>query len=142
MFCYGNADVRQDDQNDEILHFVRFWEDRTGQRPSELIFDSKLTTYGNLNRLNQAGIAFITLRRRSRRMLQEARNTPLSAWRRVELDGVSRKYKTPRVLDTKIALQDYQGPIRQLVITDLGQEEPTFLLTNQLTRSPAKLIGR
>ncbi len=77
---------RKDDQNDEILQFVRFWEDRTGKRPAELIFDSKLTTYGNLNRLHQAGIAFITLRRRSRRMLLEARNTPLSAWRRVELE--------------------------------------------------------
>ena len=142
VFCYGNADVRKDDQNDEILQFVRFWEDRTGHKPAELIFDSKLTTYGNLNRLNQAGISFMTLRRRSRRMLQEARTTPSSAWRRVELDAVSRQYKTPRILDTQIALQDYQGPIRQLVITDLGHEEPTFLLTNQLTRSAAKLIGR
>ena len=32
--------------------------------------------------------------------------------------------------------------IRQLTVTDLGHEEPTLLLTNQLTRSPAKLIGR
>jgi hypothetical protein len=29
-----------------------------------------------------------------------------------------------------------------LTITDLGHEEPTLLLTNQLQRSPAKLIGR
>ena len=34
------------------------------------------------------------------------------------------------------------GPIRQLIITDLGHEEPTFLLTNQLHRSASKLIGR
>ena len=32
--------------------------------------------------------------------------------------------------------------IRQLVAADLGHEEPTFLLTNQLTRSAAKLIKR
>ena len=29
-----------------------------------------------------------------------------------------------------------------MIATDLGHEEPTLLLTNQLTRSPAKLIGR
>ncbi len=33
-------------------------------------------------------------------------------------------------------------PIRQLTIADLGHEQPTFLLTAQLRRSPAKLIQR
>ena len=51
-------------------------------------------------------------------------------------------YKTPRVLDQKITLRDYQGNIRQLVIKDLGHEEPIYLLTNQLTRSAVKLINR
>lgn len=142
VFCYGNADLRKEDQNDEILKFVEFWKQRTGQLPKELIFDSKLTTYSNLDKLNHWGVEFITLRRRSRKMLQQAHREPLSAWRRIELDGVSRIYKTPRILDTKIPLRDYQGPIRQMVIADLGHEEPTFLLTNQLTRSAPKLIER
>ena len=142
VFCYGNADLRKEDQNDEILKFVEFWKQRTGQLPKELIFDSKLTTYSNLDKLNHWGVEFITLRRRSRKMLQQAHREPLSAWRRIELDGVSRIYKTPRILDTKITLRDYQGPLRQMVIADLGHEEPTFLLTNQLTRSAPKLIER
>ena len=142
VFCYGNADLRKEEQKDEILNFVSFWKKRTGRLPQELIFDSKLTTYSNLDKLNQRGIAFITLRRRSREMLQHAHQEPLSAWRRIELDGVSRIYKTPRILDRKITLRDYQGPLRQLVIAELGHEEPTFLLTNQLKRSAAKLIQR
>ena len=142
LFCYGNADLRKEEQKDEILNFVSFWKKRTGRFPQELIFDSKLTTYGNLDVLNQQGIAFITLRRRSRQMLQQAHQEPLSAWRRIELEGVSRIYKTPRILDRKITLADYQGPLRQLVIAELGHEEPTFLLTNQLRRSAAKLIQR
>jgi transposase len=142
VFCYGNADLRKEEQKDEILNFVSFWKKRTGRFPQELIFDSKLTTYGNLDVLNQQGIAFITLRRRSRQMLQQAHQEPLSAWRRIELEGVSRIYKTPRILDRKITLGDYQGPLRQLVIAELGHEEPTFLLTNQLRRSAAKLIQR
>ena len=58
------------------------------------------------------------------------------------MEGVSRKYKTPRILDSKIMLNDYEGPIRQIVITDLGHEDPTFLLTNQMNRSARKLIQR
>jgi transposase len=142
VFCYGNANVRKEDQNDEILNFAEFWKQRTGHLPQELIFDSKLTTHRNLDRLNRLGIDFITLRRRSRKMLQEAHKEPLSAWRRIELDGVSRIYRTPRILDRKVTLDHYKGPIRQLVIADLGHEAPTFLLTNQMTRSAPKLIER
>jgi transposase len=142
VFCYANGQLRKDQQNDEILQFVKFWKERTGHLPEELIFDSKLTTYANLNRLNQQNIDFITLRRRTPKLLAQIAAMPPSAWRRIELEGVSRQYKTPRILDREITLPPYKGPIRQLTILDLGHEEPTLLLTNQRKRSPAKLIGR
>src|SRR5208282_4155855 len=142
FFCYANSDLRKEQQDDEILKFVRFWKERTGKIPEELIFDSRLTTHANLNRLNRQGVQFITLRRRSPRLLHELLARPRSAWRRVELAGVSRQYKTPRILDDQVTLADYTGPIRQITVADLGHEEPTLLLTNQLKRSPAKLIGR
>lgn len=142
VFCYANGAVRKEDQNDEILRFVEFWKQRTGRHPEELIFDSKLTTYANLHRLNQLGIRFITLRRRSGKLLDELYRQPSSAWRRIELANIAREYRTPRIIDQRIALADYANPIRQIVIRDLGHEEPTLLLTNQLTRSPANLIGR
>jgi len=142
VFCYANADLRKDQQNDEILQFVLFWKKRTGRLPEELIFDCRLTTYANLNHLNRQGIGFITLRRRSATMLRQIAVQPASAWRRIELEAVSRAYRTPRILDQEITLRDYEGPIRQLVVTELGHEEPTLLLTNQLGRSAVTLIGR
>jgi hypothetical protein len=142
VFCYANAEIRKEDQNDEILRFVEFWKRRTGRLPQELVFDSKLTTYRNLNRLDSMAIRFITLRRRSRKMLEEIHRTPISAWKRIELSNIARAYRTPRILDQRITLPDYDGDIRQLIINDLGHEEPTFLLTNQLRISPAKLVGR
>jgi len=140
VFCYANGQLRKDEQDKEVLRFVEFWKERTRKLPEELIFDSKLTTYGHLNQLNQMGIAFITLRRRSAKMLQKIYQEPVSAWRRIELQGVSRIYKTPRILDRRIQLRDYQGELREVVIDDLGHEEPTFLITNQLHRTPVKLI--
>ena len=142
VFCYANAGVRKQEQNDEILAFVDYWKRRTGRLPEELIFDSKLTTYANLSRLNDLGVRFMTLRRRSPKMMTEIAAEPISAWRQIEIEGVSRTYRTPRILDRRITLDDYQGPIRQLTITDLGHEEPTLLLTNQLTRSARDLIRR
>ena len=142
VFCYANGQLRKDEQNEEVLRFVQFWKERTGRFPEELIFDSKLTTYGHLSQLNQMGIAFITLRRRSAKRLQEVYRESRSAWRRIELQGVSRIYKTPRVLDRRIELPGYEGELREIVIEDLGHEEPTFLITNQLHRTPVKLIER
>jgi hypothetical protein len=48
VFCYANAGVRKQAQNDEILAFVDFWKKRTGRLPEEVIFDSKLTTAHHL----------------------------------------------------------------------------------------------
>jgi hypothetical protein len=142
VFCYANGELRKDQQNDEVLQFVRFWKKRTGRYPEELIFDSKLTTYAKLNGLNRLGIQFITLRRRSPGLVREIDQMPQSAWRQIELKGVSRQYTTPRILDRRITLSDYDRPVRQVIVTDLGHEEPTILLTNQLTRKASKLVGR
>jgi len=142
VFCYANGQLQKAEQNDEILQFVAYWEQRTGQVPHELIFDSKLTTYANLNRLNQRGIDFITLRRRSPKMLAALTHLPASAWRRVALQNVARAYRRPRVLDDTIHLTGYEGPLRQLTVADLGHEEPTFLVTNQLRRAASTLIER
>ena len=142
FFCYANTDLRKEEQDDEILRFVQFWKQRTGKLPEELIFDSKLTTYANLNKLNRRGVQFITLRRRGPKVMEQLAAQPPSAWRRIQLAGVSRIYKTPRILDQRITLSGYKETIRQIAVTDLGHEEPTLLLTNQMRRSAAKLIGR
>ena len=142
VFCYANAAVRKETQNDEILRFIEYWKQRTGRLPEELVFDSKLTTYRNLSRLNELGIPFITLRRRDPKMLKEIHAQPASAWRRIELESIARTYRTPRILDQTVTLRDYEGPIRQITVTDLGHEEPTIVVTNQLRRSAVHLIGR
>jgi len=142
VFCYANGQLRKETQTDEVLRFVAFWKERTGHLPEELIFDSRLTSYANLSTLNQQGIAFMTLRRRSRQLVSAIYQARASAWRRIELEGVSRIYKTPRILDQRIRLPHYKGELRQLAILDLGHEEPTLLLTNHLRRSPATLIAR
>jgi len=87
-------------------------------------------------------IAFITFRRRSKKMLAEILTTPSAKWRQITLPALTRRYRTPRILDSSVKLKDYCGSVRQLTVIDLGHEEPTFLLTNQMRRSPTQLITR
>jgi len=142
VFCYVNGDLRKKDTAREILAFVSYWKDRTGAPPGEVIFDSQLTTHAALNELNAQGVRFITLQRRTKTMLAQIYATPRSAWRQIHLTGISRIYRTPRIIDRRITLRDYAGPIRQITITDLGHEEPTVVLTNHLTRTASTVVER
>jgi len=139
-FCYSNADLRKGEESEEIFRFVSFWERIHGELPRHLVFDSRLTTYAHLARLDKMGIAFITLRRRSPRILKEIVLLPRSAWRVIELDVPTRKYRTPRVYEQTVRLagQDF----RQLYLQDLGHDEPTVLLTNQFRTSARQLVTR
>src|SRR5674476_1084953 len=142
VLCYGNAGLSKAEQPDEILRFVEFWQARTGKPPAELVFDSQLTTYSHLHQLNQLGIGFMTLRRRSKKMLGQIWSRPASAWRRITLPSLTRTFRTPKVLDQLISLPGYSGTLRQVTITELGHEEPTVLLTNQSQRSCPDLVTR
>ena len=143
VLCYSNAALSKERQADEILRFVDFWKAQTGRVPTELVFDSGLTTHENLQRLDDQGIHFLTLRRRSRPMLAALYAQPAAAWRRVTLRSLSRTYRTPRVMDERVQLRGYgEKPIRQLSVIDLGHEDPTVILTNDLHATPATLITR
>ena len=62
---------------------------------------------------------------------------PRSAWRTIELDVPTRKYRTPRVYEQTITLAGRS--LRQMFVQDLGHDEPTILLTNQ-RHTPAKAL--
>jgi transposase len=138
-FCYSNANLRKGEQADEILRFISFWKRTHGQYPGELVFDSRLTTYANLARLDAMDISFITLRRRSPALLKEIALLPRSAWRVVELDVPTREYRTPRFFEQTVKLAGCS--LRQWFVQDLGHDKPTILLANQ-QRTAKQIILR
>ena len=140
VFCYANADIRKGEEADEIFRFIDFWKRQHGTAPQHLVFDSKLTTYAGLDRLDTEGITFITLRRRSPKLLAEVASLPASAWRATELDIPHRKYRNPRFYEQKV--RPLGRIYRQFFITDLGHDEPTILLTNDARATAKSLITR
>ena len=140
VFCYANADIRKGEEADAVFGFVDFWTRNHGSPPSHLVFDSKLTTYNGLDRLDQTGITFITLRRRDAARLAELDALPPSAWRTVTLDLPQRKFRTPRVFEQPVRIR--QRDFRQLFVKDLGHDRPTILLTNDRHASARQLITR
>jgi len=139
-FCYSNADLRKGEEAREIFSFIEFWRREHGALPRQLVFDSRLTTYAHLARIDEMGIGFITLRRRSPALLQQVADLAPSAWRRVTLDVPARKFKTPRVFEQSVTLAG--AKLRQLFVLDLGHDQPTILLTNERRTTHAKLLTR
>jgi len=140
VFCYSNADLRKGEQAEEVFQFIAFWKRVHHELPRHLVFDSKLTTQTGLARLDQMGIPFITLRARTPKLLEAIEHVPASAWRRIELEGLTRQYRTPRVYERPVVLAGCR--LRQLFVLDLGHDEPTILLTNQTQAAAKTLLTR
>lgn len=139
-FCYSDADLRKGEESDAIFRFIAFWKKAHGGIPRHVVFDSQLTTYENYAKLDEMGITFITLRRRSPSVVKEIVLLPPSAWRTVELDVPTRKFRFPKVFEQKVKIAGRE--LRQLFIKDLGHDEPTVLLTNDKTATQKALVTR
>ena len=127
---YSDAEIKHADMSDAVLDFVDFYKSGKG-KINCLIFDSKFTTYGHLNRLNKDGITFLTLRRRSSKLIEALDHIDKDQWQRVKLGNhVRRKHRNLLVYESPITLKDYDGSLRQLVVKNNGREHPAFIVTN------------
>ena len=138
FLCYSNGDITHNEQNDEILKFVDFYKQTTGVPPQRLIFDSKLTTYSNLNKLNEQGISFITLGRRGKKIVKEMES--IQDWKKITLDNTERKYRELEYAEQKVKIRDYKTDLREFYVRGNGRELPMRLFTNDFTDTPKNII--
>jgi hypothetical protein len=141
---YTNAEIKHRDKNDAILDFVDFWKCGRGIAPKMLIFDSKFTTYNNLNKLNQSKekIKFLTIRRRSKNLMKQIDQIPAAKWQKVSVQRSRGKYQKIRVNDGKCQLRHYEGEARQVILTEHGRQKPTFLITNDFDMDVRDIVKK
>lgn len=142
VFCYANANLSRDDQAGEILRFVDFWRQVTGHDPQWLYFDSRLTTYPELARLNERGISFITIRRRGPAITRRLDGLPKTSWHKAHLGIPKRRHQNIRYVDESIFLKDYGGTLRQVAVGGLGREQFTLFLSNNHDITARNLVLR
>lgn len=142
VLCYANANLTRADQPGELLRFVDFWHELTGQNPAWLYFDSKVVPYTELSRLNQRQVNFVTIRRRGASLLRQLEALPATDWKSAVIDIPKRRHQNIRFVDQTVRLRDYQGSVRQLAVKGLGRERCTLFLSNNLTETGRNLITR
>ena len=73
LMVYTAADIQRCEADDQVMFFLSFWKGiQRGVLPT-LIFDSRFTNYSKLSELNSQKIKFITLRRRGKKQINEAK---------------------------------------------------------------------
>jgi transposase len=138
---YSNADITKAGQAAEIIAFADYWQQATGADPGLLVFDSQLTTYKILDQLSGRGIRWLTLRQRGKTELARLDGLPASAWKTAVI-ARSGRYRRPRLHEDMIKLKDVSAKVRQIAITNIGRDEPTLLITNDLTKPGKNLFAR
>lgn len=137
LLLYTRADIQRAESDEQILEFMAFWSKMRRGVATTLIFDSRLTTYANLSKLNESGVKFITLRRRGSRLVASVQD--ITDWKRIRIPHGKRKYPNPLVHESTIKLRGYDGELRQVIMKNNGRDSPTFLISND-TELPVELL--
>jgi transposase len=138
---YANADLSKATQAREVLAFCDHWKTVTGADPRMLVMDQKLTTQQVLGVLDARGVKFLTLRMRSPALVKQINALTSQDFKTVTLDRPAR-FSRPNVHEATVTLTSYPGTVRQLIVTGLGRNTPTVIITNDHQAKVKALIER
>jgi hypothetical protein len=138
---YANADLTKATQNREVIAFCDHWKAVSGSDPKMLIMDQKVTTQPILGELDDRGVKFATLRMRSPGLVKRINSLPASDYKTVPLNRPG-SHSRPKVhQDPAVKLTSYPGTVRQLIVTGLGRDAPTVIITNDTQITTKALLG-
>jgi len=139
---YANADLSKATQNREVIAFCDHWKQVSGTDPAMLVMDQKVTTQAILGELDDRGVKFITLRMRSPALMRQISALTSTGYKTVALDRPG-PYNRPKVAESAaVKLTKYPGTVRQLIVTGLGRDAPTVIITNDHDITTRALIGQ
>lgn len=139
---YGNTNVLHKNESAVVLEYLDFYSSDKNQNLKYLVFDSKFTNYQNLNIINQKNIKFVTIRRRGKNIVDRINNIPATQWTTIRIPMAGNKNRTLKVYEETAALKDYEGLVRQIIITGNGKIKPAIIITNEFDLSLDKLIRK
>lgn len=142
IICYGNMTLRHGNQDDAILEFLDFHREGAPGTLKYLVFDSKATTYQNLDKLNKQGIMFVTIRRRGAKLVEKIERIEPSAWQKIRIKRANGKGRNVKVFEEQAKLKGYEGPIRQIYLSGHGKIKPAIIITNDFETSVEEVVRK
>jgi hypothetical protein len=142
IICYGDTTVKHDNQNDVILEFMDFYHEATDKKVRYLVFDSKFTTLENLGRIDEQGIKFITIQRRSKSLNEKIAQIPDSMWKKAKIEKSNNKSRSVVYHESTTANKHYgDQELRQIFIKG-SSVKPATIMTNDFKLKAEEVIRR
>lgn len=139
---YANADITKHTQAREVIAFCDHWKQASGTDPKKLIMDQKVTTQQVLGELDARGVKFATLRMRSATLIHHINSLTSKDFKTITLDRPG-PHNRPTVAESAaVTLSRYPGTVRQLIVTGLGRDTPTVIITNDHDTPTRALLTR
>lgn len=144
IICYGDTTVRHRNESDVILEFLDFYraDSKKNTDLKYLVFDSKFTTYENMDKLNKQGLKFITIQRRCKKLEEKIADIPKPKWTDIRIMRANGKGRTVTVCEDKSLLSGYDGEIRQVFIAGNNRIKPAVIITNDFKISLKALVRK
>jgi hypothetical protein len=138
---YANADLTRASQNREVIAFCDHWKAVSGADPKMLIMDQEVTTQAILGEPGGRGVTFATVRMRSPSLVKRINALAGGDCKTVALDRPDPDNRPRACESAAVKLTSYPGTVRQLIVTGLGRDAPTVIITNDTQITTKALIG-
>ena len=142
ILSYGDTTIKHDNQNEVVLEFLNFYKEGTGRNINYLVFDSKFTTLENLGRINENGIKFITVQRRSKSLNEKIESIPEPQWKIAKIEKSNHKSRNVIYCESNTTNRKYGvQPLRQIFIKGRGIQAAT-IITNDFSLTAVEIIRK
>jgi len=146
ILCYGDTTIKHDNQDNVVLEFLDFYHSDpvTDNHLKFLVFDSKFTTLENLSKLNDKGIKFLTIQRKSKSLNEYTAGIPDDMWKTVRIEKANHKSRFVTYAEGATTNKRYgngEKEIRQIFIKGSGIK-PSTIITNDFTSSVESIIQK
>jgi len=142
ILCYGDATVKHANQDNVALEFLDFYREGTGKEIHYLVFDSKFTTLENLGRVNEKGVKFITIQRKSKNLNEKIQQIPDILWKSVKVERANNKSRAVAYCESVTVNPRFgDQPLRQVFIKG-SSIKPSTILTNDFNLKAEEVIRK
>ena len=144
ILCYSDTTIRHRNEYDVILEFLDFYQQdsKMSSDLKYLVFDSRFTTYQNLDNINRQGFKFVTIQRKSKNLEKKIAAVPKLRWKTIRVMRANGKGRNLTVCEDSTTLRDYDGQVRQVFIAQTGKTKPAIIITNDTDISTEDLVRK
>lgn len=143
IICYGDTTVLHENQNDVVLEFLDFYHgDAKGNKKLKyLVFDCKFTVLENLGKLDDNGIIFLTIQRKSKS--QQKKAAEIKSWKTSRIALENHKSRVVKYAESETENHRYgKGRrIRQIFLKG-SHVRHSCIITNDFELSAEQVVRK